>query len=183
MGIVTKDLGYDVYGVRQHLYEMSSGGDEMSYDEAMGRAALESSAAVEQELQAVAALVRLRQRKVSDLGQCLAVITQAIATLSVKNPESDDKSDSISELRTIASVLARYGITPTLSGSDKVRRDDAERLRINIEAAIDAEDNLLQRDLISVTDGVRRRDSAYERSAKVMKRAVKASRTIIGGLA
>lgn len=175
-----KISGFNVYGVRQVQYTVDglSGRD---YVAALTAAAFKQATAVEASAGSFADVIRLRQRKVDDLGTALAVLAKAIASLPTKNPEPGDKSASDGDLTTAASTVAEYGITMTVSNS-QITRENALKAQSDIQYALDVEDNNLQQDTVSLQSLLTKRDNSFSSAAKIVKKALDASASTIGNM-
>lgn len=166
--------GASVYGVRQYSYTVD-GNSNSDFAHALTVAALRQSTSIEETTAALSDVVELRQRKVGDLGDALAILAKAIATLKTKNSAPADKSDSDSDLATAKSKLAYYGLKLNITSDNKIRRDDAMKAQSDIQYALDVEDNNLQQDIVSLKGMMTRRDNAFSTAAKVVKKSLDAS--------
>lgn len=170
--------GYNVYGVQQMQYTVD-GVSGQDYTEALTVAAFKQATAVEAAAGSFADVIRLRQRKVNDLGEALAVLAKAIATLSTKNQEPGDKSEADSDLTTAASKVAEYGITMTVTSDNQITRENALKAQNNIQYALDVEDNNLQQDTVSLQSLLTKRDNSYSNASKIVKKSLNASEAAI----
>ena len=166
--------GYDVYGVRQMQYTVD-GVSGQDYTAALTAAAFKQSVAIEASAGSFADVVRLRQRKVDALGEALAVLAKAIATLATKNQEPGDKSAADGDLTTAAATVAGYGITMTVTDDSKITRENALKAQSDIQYALDVEDNNLQQDTVSLQSLLTKRDNSFSNAAKLVKKSLNAS--------
>ena len=169
-----------VYGVRQMQYTVD-GVSGQDYTAALTAAAFKQSVAIEASAGSFADVVRLRQRKVDALGEALAVLAKAIATLATKNQEPGDKSAADGDLTTAAATVAGYGITMTVSDS-KITRENALKAQSDIQYALDVEDNNLQQDTVSLQSLLTKRDNSFSNAAKIVKKALNASKSAIDSI-
>ena len=175
--------GFKVYGQQMVEYTVD-GIAGKDFASATAIAALAESAAIEASASAYANVLRARQKKLSDMGEALSVLTKAIATLPVKNQKSTDKSDADDALYTAKSNLERYGVSLSLTDGNKVTRRDAENARNNAEYSMDVEDNDLQQDMVTLQGLVSKRDNAFSTASKVLKKVASTGKAItraIGG--
>lgn len=166
--IEANDTGVTVYGVKQYSYtvEGEAGRDYMA---ALSAASFKESVALEKTAGAYAEVVRQRNIKLDELGNVMAVLSRAMATLKVKEQEPGDQSDSMYALVTAAATAAKYGVTISISGT-RIRRDNAMRAQNAIQYAIDREDNELKQDLVSLQSYVTKRDNSFSTASKLVKK-------------
>ena len=170
-----------VYGVRQVQYFVGSvpGQDFVA---ALTAAAFKQATAVEAAASSFADVVRLRQRKLDDLGFVLATLAKAIASMTTDNPEGSDKSDGDADLVTAANLANSYHITMKLTGGNMITRKDALDAQNDIRYALDIEDNNLQQDTVSLQSLLTKRDNSFSNAAKIVKKALNASGSAIGNI-
>ena len=180
--------GFKVYGQQMVEYSVE-GTNGKDFASAIAMASLAESTAIEVEADAFAAVVRSRQRKISELGDALAILSQAISTMKTGSGQtSSDTSDSIQALKTAQTYLSRYGLSLPLSIVDidqpsihicTVTRGDAERARANTEYAIDMENNDMQQDMITLQGLISKRDNSFSTASKVLKKVSSTTTSII----
>ncbi len=176
--------GFKVYGQQMVEYSVD-GTNGKDFASAIALASLSESTAIEVEADAFAAVVRRRQRKISELGDALAILSQAISTMKTGSGQtSSDTSDSIQALKTAQTYLDRYGLSLPLSINDSmniciVTRGNAERARANTEYAIDMEDNDMQQDMITLQGLISKRDNSFSTASKVLKKVSSTTTSII----
>ena len=168
--IETNDIsGFKVYGQQMVEYTIQ-GSSATDFASAIAIASLAESTAIEVEASAYADVLRARQAKLSKLGDAIAILSQAIATMKTGGGQTpSDKSDAMPALNTASSILSQYGVSLPVSG-DKVTRGDAERARNNAQYAMDMENNDMQQDMITLQGLVSKRDNSFSTAAKVMKK-------------
>ena len=173
--IVAKEIaGASVYGVRQMEYTVD-GLAHQDFASALTAAAFRQSVAIENSAAAYAVVVQQRQRKVDDLGYALSILAKAIATMSVKNQESTDKSESDDELKTASAMVAAYGVSMSLTDGNKITRGNALKSQNDIQYALDTENNSLQQDMVSLQSLMSKRDNAFSTASSVVKKSLNAS--------
>ena len=173
--------GYNVYGVQQMQYTVD-GLSGQDFAAALTIAAFRQSAAIENSASSYAAVVRQRQKKVDDLGDALAVLAKALASMTTDKQDPDDKSDADSALTTAAGVVAGYGITTMTVSDNKIKRGDAMKAQNDIQYALDVEDNQMQQDTVSLQSLLTKRDNAFSNASKIVKKALNASGSAIGNM-
>lgn len=170
--------GFKVYGQQMVDYTVD-GVSNQGYSNAVIVAALRHTSTMERAASGMSALLRARQQKLDELGTALAVIVKAIDTMSAKNQKSGDKSEADSQLKTVKSTLAKYGISLEVSDDNKVTRKNASTARYDVQYAMDNEDNDMQQDLVTMQGMVSKRDNAFSTASKLLKKADDTGATII----
>ncbi len=170
--------GFKVYGQQMVEYTVD-GIAGRDFASATAIAALAESTAIEGAAAAYANVIRARQEKLKDMGDAVAVLTKAIATMPVKDQKSTDESSADNALQTAKTNLERYGVTLSLTGGNKVTRKSAENARNNAEYAMDVEDNDLQQDMVTLQGLVTKRDNAFSTASKVLKKVASTGKSII----
>ena len=170
-----------VYGVRQMTYAVD-GVPGQDYGTALATASLKESVAIESAASAYAEVVRQREKKISDLGDVLAVLAKAIATMDPKSDDTSKKSDADNALVTAKNVCATYGLTLTLTDGNKITYRNAQTAQTNIQYALDKEDNNLQQDIITLRSYISKRDNAYSMAARIVNKANTAASNTIGNI-
>ena len=174
--------GCVVYGVQQMQYTVD-GLSGQDFAAALTIAAFRQSTAIEDAASSYVAVVRQRQKKVDDLGEELAVLAKALASMKTgDNQEPSDKSDADSALTTAANMVAGYGITSMKVSDNKITRGDAMKAQNDIKYALDMEDNQLQQDTVSLQGLLTKRDNAFSNASKIVKKALNASAATIGDM-
>ena len=162
--IETEDMGLTVLGVPQYTFTVN-GVHRQDFDTAIYRAALCRTVACEQALNGFVALVQARQKKLEDLGYCLAELNASQATKTKDTKTSDELSvDSKA-----ASLLRQYGF----EGSAKIALDKLMKMTQDVQYAMDQEDNELQQNMTTMQSFVSKRDDAMQMSGKLMKKVAK----------
>ena len=173
--------GGAVYGVQQMQYTVD-GLSGQDFAAALTIAAFRQSTAIENSASSYGAVVRQRQKKVDDLGDALAVLAKALASMTTDKQDPDDKSDADSALTTAAGVVAGYGITTMTVSDNKIKRGDAMKAQNDIQYALDVEDNQMQQDTVSLQSLLTKRDNAFSNASKIVKKALNASGSAIGNM-
>ena len=160
-----------IYGVQQYDYTIE-GVSGKDYIAALTTAAFKESVAIEDSAEAYAVVVRQRQRKVKDLGDVLAVLAKAIASMP-KDGGNDRESEDIPALKSAAGTAGDYNL-----GFDIIKKDgkttitwkSAYYAQNDIQYALDTEDNNLKQDNVALQSLLSKRDSAYSAAAKLVKK-------------
>ncbi len=181
--------GFKIYGQQMFDYitEATSARD---FGTAIAIASLAEASAIEVETIAYGSVLRARQKKLSDLGNALAIISKAIASMNRGDePQSSDKSDADSELRTASGLLTYYGIfdkngniSLPVDKDNKVDREHAETSRTNTEYAMDLEDNDMQQDMITLQGLMSKRDNSFSTAAKILRKVDSTGASIINSI-
>lgn len=171
-------VGLKVYGQQQVDYTVEgTAGCDFGY--AVARAALLRSVATESALSALSGVVRLREKKVSDLGEALSYISAAVASFK-GGDHGDEPSKTVTTegLCTAATILDKYGIRTkddnlglTTSGSKgTISNGDSQKLQTNVQYEMDKEDNYLQQDMVTLQSYFSKRDQALSMAASLVKK-------------
>ena len=177
----TEIQGGAVYGVRQMSYAVD-GVQGKDYSAALAAAAFKESVSVENAASAYAEVVRQREKKVSDLGEVLAVLAKAIASMDPKSNATDKKSAADNALVTAKTTCANYGLKLSLSDGNKITFKNAQTSQTNVQYELDKEDNSLQQDIITLQSYMSKRDNAYSMAAKIVDKANKAASNTISNI-
>ena len=173
--------GLTVYGVQQMQYTVD-GLSGQDFAAALTIAAFRQSTAIENSASSYGAVVRQRQKKVDDLGDALAVLAKALASMTTDDQDPDDKSDADPALTSAANVAAGYGVFTMTVSDNKIKRGDAMKAQNDIQYALDVEDNQLQQDTVSLQSLLTKRDNAFSNASKIVKKALNASGSAIGNM-
>ena len=170
-----------VYGVKQYSYTVA-GDPGMDYVAALTVATFKDSVAIEAAASSYAAVIRQRQKKVSDLGYALAQINWCMATMDPKSNDPDKKSSGNSSLPAVVANLSSYGISVSLTDGNKITYRNASTAQSNIQYALDVENNNLQQDTVSLQSMITKRDNTYSTAAKIVKKADNAASKTISNI-
>ena len=174
-----------VYGVKQYDYTVD-GIPGQDYIAALTVASFREAVAIEDATGAYADVVRVRNRKVEDLGFVLSAISQAISTMDPKSNNTDKKSDKLSSLYDARDVAAKYGITISLAeisgNTASITYRNATTAQNDVEYAMDTEDNNLQQDMVSLQSFISKRDNAYSTASKIVKKAANNVTSTLGNI-
>jgi argininosuccinate lyase len=184
--------GGAVYGVKQMEYTVD-GVSGKDYTAALTAAAFRQSVAIEDATASYAEVVRQRQKKVSELAEALAILTDNVATLKTgKDVSNDDWTDSTTAMTKAAEILDKYGISHNIVkvevlavlGHDvsRIQRRYAQKTQTNVQYEMDKEDNNLQQDLVTLNSFVSKRDNAYSTASKLVKKAENAASSTISNI-
>ncbi len=184
--------GASVYGVAQMSYTVNgeSGND---YAAALTAAAFREATAIEVAASSYMTVVRQRQTKVSKLGNVLATIATAMASLKTKNVEPGDHSATSWQMdvafAAAKTICDNYGITLNVQEKEVdgvlrfyMTRGDLMRSQDDIQYKLDVEDNNLQQDMVSLQSFVSKRDSAFSTASKIISKAHNAAGSAIDNM-
>ena len=182
----TEITGASVYGVPQMSYSVD-GVSGRDYIAALTAASFKQSVAIEQAVKGYAEVVRQRERKVEDLGNVTAALNAAYSTLKVKDQESDDKTDYLSELyKAYQTAVFKYGISMSYDKVDgttmRLPRRQVMNAQNSVQYALDTEDNNLKQDMVSLQSLVSKRDNAFSTASKLVKKAGNAASSTISNM-
>lgn len=154
--------------------EYSVGGTEgCGFAEAVAFGALQSSHAIESSALAVTEVVKVRQRKCSDIGDALATIGEAVASIKDTTDIDEESSIDIEKLRKAKETLARYGIDLPLTEKGQITYQTGYRKQNEVQLALDRENNDLQMNMTTLQGLLNKRDNAFTVSSKVVKKVNK----------
>ncbi|MBR4615623.1 MAG: hypothetical protein IKO55_08465 [Kiritimatiellae bacterium] len=177
--------GCSVYGVKQVQYTVD-GVSGKDYTAALTAAAFKEAAAIETTVAGYAEVVRQRERKLEDLGQILAALNEAAATLKVKDKERSDPTNATTMLYDAYYLASKYGISLGWisfgSNTMQMNRDQVYKAQNNVQYAIDREDNDLKQDMVSLQSFISKRDNSFSTAAKLVKKATNSASSMIGNM-
>ena len=190
--IAIEPAGVSIYGVAQSRYFVVEGGAKTAkdYDMAIAAASMQRSVAIEAAMSAASAVVKVKQQKMKDLTDLLALMSQARADLKVKDTDVSDTGYAPGLAAQIKKVKDRYGIDiyywdnkyhPVVAG-DNIRRDSLEGGMVVLQSAIDENDNQLQQDMLTLQSWVSKRDEAYRSTSKAVKKILGTGASTIGNM-
>ncbi|MBQ7176845.1 MAG: hypothetical protein IJS08_05450 [Victivallales bacterium] len=184
--------GLKVYGQQMVDYTVQ-GEAHKAYDLAMARAAFAQTTAIELETEAYGEVLKMRQKKLEELGDCVAQLSRIITAMDADESDDiwpEDAPQCDLSLRSLRDTLAKYGVT--LNITDElvemvtlhiqlcyVEYGDAETAKANAEYAMDNEDNDLQQDMVTLQGLISKRDEAFNNASKIMKKYNNTARSII----
>ncbi len=184
--------GASVYGVAQMSYTVD-GVSGQDYAAALTAAAFREATAIEAAASSYIAVVRQRQTKVSELGDVLATIATAMASLKTKEPDPSDPSATSWQMdvafRNARDICNTYGLTLNVKEMQVgnwsryyMTRGDLMRSQNEIQYELDVEDNNLQQDMVSMQSFVTKRDNAFSTASKIVAKSHNAADAAIGNL-
>lgn len=155
----TKIDGNVVYGVAQMAYSVN-GVKDLNLGDAIAYISLNRAAATEEVASSFAKTLKLRHKKLEDLGKVMVAITEKIGQMTGKKV-----TDGASLSSDVMDICARYGITRSVGNLG-----DVQKLQSDVQYAIDREDNDLQQDMVSLQSLGSKRDQAYSTASSLMKK-------------
>ena len=181
--IVANDIsGLKIYGQQQVDYTVDSVSGR-DFAAAVARASMLRSVAVEHVLSSLSEVVRLREKKLTDLAEALSIIS-SVAVSFDKDSKTDDMKFSW-ELGQAKKILDRYGLdTSLLKQFDPeenwnipgntdfwgVSKGNSSKVQTDVQYEMDKEDNYLQQDLVSVQSYFSKRDQALSTATSLVKK-------------
>ena len=177
--IVTEPLaGNSVYGVRQAQYNVG-GESGKDFADAIAIAAFKQSTAIEAAAAGYVAVVKARQKKVSELGEVLAHLAQAVAKLPTKDAKSSDRA-TVDNGAWVNGTASSYGITLVFDANTaNMSRSNLWKGQTEVQYQMDKESNNLQQDMVSLQSYITKRDNAYSTAAKIVKKSLNAADSTI----
>lgn len=176
--------GLKVYGQQQVDYTVDGVGGQ-DYATAVRKASLKESEAIEAETAAYMEILKTRQTKLSELGEALGILSQAVTSMKVKDQTSGDQSMAMSgELYRAQGILSKYGISPnfSVSTSGTVTRGEATKSQNAVQYAMDTENNDLQQDMVTTQGLISKRDNAFSNASKLVRKVLNTGDLLIGNL-
>ena len=162
--------GGAVYGVQQVSYTVD-GVSGKDYAAALTAATMKEAVAIESATTAYTDVVRERERKIDDLSQVMAALTEAQSKLPIKNVDSSD-SATVNNAAWVNSTAKKYGITLVFKeNTADMTRGNLYKGQNDIEYALDTEDNNLQQDMVSLQGLISKRDNAYSTASSIVEKA------------
>lgn len=175
--------GFSVYGQQQVDYTVQ-GMPHQDFAAAVASAALGRTLSLESATSSLVAGVRLRMRKLDDLGQCMSVVSKYVATLA-----DEDTTDTASgeDLLKTKNLLEIYGIEGAENidqdgSKGKINKGDLSELQAQIQYAMDREDNDLQQDMTAVQSYVSKRDQGYQTAYAVVRKVLRSASSTINNI-
>ena len=176
----TEIKGASVYGVPQMSYTVD-GVSGQDYGAALAAASFKEAVAIEKAMSAYSEVVRQRQRKLEDLGDVMASLNSAVASLKVKDTESDDKA-SVPNSSWVYSTAQKYGVNLVFADGSNMTRANLYKGQNEIQYAIDREDNDLKQDTVSLNSYISKRDNSFSTASKLVKKALDAASSTLGNI-
>lgn len=175
---IDKISGLTVYGVQQVAYTVD-GKSGVDYGSALAAATLQSAGALEKEGVSFSAMVRLRARKLEELGEALSIISKAIASLS----KSGKLTHSDPNLKKADEILRKYDIgSLDLNEKWQATRDSIMMRKNDLQYRIDLEDNTIQQDMMSLQSLVKKRDTSFSAAKRLLDKINTTSDTVIANV-
>ncbi len=176
--------GLVVYGQQQVDYTVN-GESGKDFGNAVAWASMYRSVSIETALQALTDVVRLRERKLSEIGEALSYVAAAAAAFTKKSKTSDTTSSA--GLATAKSILMKYGVTSAnniavVGNTGTIKYEHVSKVQTDAQYALDKEDNYLQQDLVSVQSYFSKRDQALSMAASLVKKVNNTMSTNIGAI-
>jgi len=172
--------GAAVYGTQLRDYAID-GEMGKTFSEVIAFASLRQSHSIEQTTAAMSSVVRLRQQKVLDLAEVLAVVSSAIPSMSTEG-SSDSRWSSIDkqQIANANVLLKKYGLTTMATNGDgQINYATAYQTQNDIQLLLDTENNNLQQNITSLQALVTKRDNAFSTANKVIQKCNSTARSTI----
>lgn len=160
------------YGIPMRDYTVD-GAEHCGFIEAIAFGALRQSYAIEALSTAVSRVVKLRQKKASEIGDALATVSEAVTSMPMDDQDVDKESNiDVSKLKAANEIFKRYGIGEMeLAESGQVTYGTASYKQTDVQLALDRENNDLQQNMNSLQNLVTKRDNAFQVASKVVAKA------------
>ena len=171
-----------VYGTQIRLYTFD--GKKVDHSLALALASLQQSEAIESLLPVYNAVIKERQAKVSDMGEVLSTLAEAIGSMDPKDNDTSKKSSiQTAKLTRANELLAKYGIKKLdLASNGQITYKVAYYRQADLQAALDTESNDLQQNMIQLQSYVNKRDNAFSVANKVIAKENATARDTISAL-
>ena len=174
--------GGAVYGVEQLSYVVD-GVTGKDFGAALAAAAFRQTVAIEAAAAGYADVVRVRERKVDELGKIMAYLNRAYATLPVGKKAEPGDTATVENGSWVNETASGYGVTLVFKeGTSAMTRDNLMRGQNDIQYALDTEDNNLQQDLVGLQSLFSKRDNAYSTASRVVRKVNDAASSTIGNI-
>jgi len=141
--------------------------------------------AIEEGARAYSAVVKLRQRKTSDLSDLLAIVSGTYAKYEVTAPKDQKYTTANLELtdyNTFKTLMKRLGIATYdwNDGSTKIPAASLDKIRTDVEYHVQRETADLQSDIVILQNYMQKRDSAYSTASTMMSKVNSSISSSIG---
>ena len=180
--------GLTVYGTVQTEYSAEGFGRGDLISVAIA-AMLKEACAIEAEAGAYSEVLRVRRRKLDDLGIALAAVVRARASLNAgKGARSSDLSSgdaALAEASRIADAYRRPGgsaLAVNVDSENRIRRDEAMKAESSIQYEIDYETNEMRQDMVVMQALVTKRDNAFSTAARILDKLSSTAKSIIANI-
>ena len=164
------------YGLPAVEYTVN-GADHCGLAEAVAFGSLSNSHAIEAVTVAVSEVVKARQRKCSDIGDALATVGEALASIETTSDVDAESGIETEKLKKAKELLGKYGIDLPMTDKGQITYQTAYRKQNEVQLALDRENNDLQQNMITLQGLVNKRDNAFNVSSKVVQ---KVNKTALG---
>ena len=149
--------------------------------EAVAFSVLRQSHAIEAVTGSMTEMVKLYQEKVSDLGEALATLSEALASM---DPEDGDvtrrSSIGTSKISHMNELLAKYRIDKiAVADGGQVTFENAYYKQTDLQLALDTANNDLQQAMAGLQGLINKRDNAFVAANKVVAKINSTSLTAI----
>lgn len=162
--------GDRVYGCPIQTYTVD-GATGCGIVEAVAFGALHQSTAIEAITAAIGQVVKLRQKKATEVGDALATLAEAIASTDKDDPDPRRLSKiDIADLEKANEIFRKYGIKELELDEDtkQVSYAAAYYKQTDVQLALDTENNDLQQNMNNLQNMVAKRDNAFIVASKVV---------------
>jgi len=183
---VTIETEYDlvddkrVYGTKVVTYSFN-GESGKCFADVLALASMQQSYSIENLSLAYSDVVELRQKKVTELGDALATLVEAAASVPVKERKSTDKTrvSDTSKMYKAQEILKKYDITFTLDENGQSTYKEADLRRNDVQTEVDTENNDLQRTMTALEGLLNKRDNSFSTSSKIIDKNNTTAKTTI----
>lgn len=164
--------GCSVYGVQQVQYRVN-GSERCDYARTLAAISLTRAASIEDDVGAITYLLRLRMKKIEDLGAAMAAVEKALIATDGEGAKVTDKLGSYYDQHLAGPINTLVACGVEISASirnSNMTRGDLQKVETRAKYVLDKEQNELQQDSLSVQNMISKRDSAYSNASSLMKK-------------
>ena len=166
-----------VLGLQQ--YEYAVDGETCTFDEALHRAELSNVVAVQDAALAVSRSLRLRMRKLDDLGYVLSVLSRGMTYIA---DEKTDDTYSDAELSKVVEIAAGYDLDLGIRQSGgvwSITKGEISRAMTIVQQAINTENNSLAMTNQALDNFMTAKSTADQRVTSIVSRIMDGAKDII----
>lgn len=185
--------GASVYGMPQYEYTLEGAEGRLQFCSVATEVSFQQTAAVEAQLQSLAAAVKVRRRKLEDFGNALAAVAWLMPQIKGgKNQKSTDevkiawKEGGSDYYALFAKINAIYGLDINIGVKPKwesgkpppsdpptefvMTRGELQKGQAKLEDAVERDNNGMQQEMTTLDGFVAKRDKSFAVAEKVVKK-------------
>ena len=170
----------NIYGIPTKRYAVD-GVPDLGLLEAVSFAVLQQSHAIESVTSAMTEMVKLHQQRVEDLGEVMAVLSEALASMDPEDSDVDKRSAiNAAKIAHANELLAKYGIAKmSVDEGGQVTFEGTYYKQTDVQLALDTANNDLQQVMAGLQGLINKRDNAFVAANKVVAKMNSTSLTAI----